>query len=347
MNSSKTQIKTFCSGICLLIILMGGFQGMHSQVMVDGKLYPDLLWGEAEEDPSDFNKGGFKRIPEDFIVATGKLWEGEPPECMGSFVYDGRKISNCGTFNNQIIALILTGKEEDRKTATAMFKAGIRFDPRFFPFRYNFGRLLHIQNKFDDALIHFELAKAEIPEFYKTYIHIGILSELKNETYYAIESYKKAAALNKYKTEALVLLAEYYLKSGIRNRASIYLNEALKIDEESPDARVGFARLEINAGNYYQAYKILNETKLSTPEGREKDYSKRFHYYFAETASRVLDYQTSEDQYNILLKYPNDPFFADFSYKVIQRRRDISKKFAEAKKTQLEEDDIEINRNFK
>jgi len=347
MKSSKPITQLFLLRSCLIFSIFFFNNALLSQVMVNGTLYPDLLWGEGEEDPDDFNKGGFKRIPEDFIVATGKFWEGEPPRSMGSFLFEEKNIANCGKFNNEIVALILSGKEDDRNTAYSMLEAGIRYDPRFFPFRYNFGRLLHIQNKYDKSLEHFEFAKKEIPEFYKTYIHIGLLSELKNEPYYAIESYKKAASLNKYKTEALVLLAEYYLKSGIRNRASIYLKEALKIDEESPDARVGFARLEINAGNYYQAYKLLNETKLSTPEGKEKDYSKRFHYYFAETASRVLDYETSENQYDILLKYPNDPFFADFSYKVIQRRRDISKKFAEAKKSQLEEDDVEVNNSFK
>ncbi len=322
-------------------------QSLLSQVMIDGKLYPDLLWGEGEENSSEFNNGGFVRIPEDFIVTTGKLWQAEPPISQGYFFFKNEKIENSGIFNNRIVTLLLTGKKEDKETAELMLKSGIEFDPRFFPFRYNYGRMLHLDRRYDEAINQFEYAKAEIPIFFKTYIHLGILSQLKNETNYALLSYKKAVELNPNNTEALVILADYYLENGLRNRAKIYLNMALKIDEESPNARLGLARLEINAGNHYRAYKILNETQLTNPEGRIKDYDKKYHFYFAETASQVLDYETSENQYNILLGFPNDPFFANFSYKVIQRRRDISKKFSEAKKTQLEEDEIEEKKNFK
>jgi Tfp pilus assembly protein PilF len=332
--------------ISFILLFFTNFN-LFSQSMIDGKLYPDLLWGEGDETSSEFNNGGFIRIPEDFIITTGKLWQGEPPKSQGSFLFKEETIENSGIFNNRIVNLLLTGKKEDRENAELMFKSGINFDPRFFPFRYNYGRMLQLDRRYDEAITQFEFAKAEIPNFYKTYIHLGILSQLKNETNYALLSYKKSVELNPHNTEALVILADYYLEKGLRNRAKIYLNMALKIDEDSPNARLGLARLEINAGNHYRAYKILNDTQLTSPEGKTKDYDKKYHFYFAETASQVLDYETSENQYNVLLGFPNDPFFANFSYKVIQRRRDISKKFSEAKKTQLEEDLIDEKKKSK
>ncbi|WCL51121.1 tetratricopeptide repeat protein [Leptospira sp. GIMC2001] len=320
---------------------------VHSQVTIDGKLYPDLLWGEGEEDPSDFPNGGLIIIPEDFIVTTGKLWEGEPPRSMGSFKFQDKTITNSAKFNNEIVEILLKAEPKERAQAEEMLKAGILYDPRFFAFRYNYGRLLHLSSRYDEALAQFEFAKSEIPEFYRTYIHIGILSLLKNENYYAIKNFKDAVSRNSFDITALVLLAEHYLETGLKNRAKLYLDRALTIDDGSPNAKLGLARLEMEAGNHYRAYMILNKTELYSPEGKEKSYDKKFHYYFAETASKVQDYATAESQYNKILEYPNDPFFGSFSYKVIQRRRDITKKFADAKKTQLEDDVEKDVSNFK
>ncbi|EMO73793.1 hypothetical protein LEP1GSC127_1474 [Leptospira kirschneri str. 200801925] len=36
------------------------------------------------------------------------------------------------------------------------------------------------------------------------------------------------------------------------------------------------------------------------------------------------------------MKYPNDPFFSEFSYKVIERRRDLAQRFAEIKSLEEE-----------
>jgi hypothetical protein len=309
---------------------------VFSQTRIQGKQYPDLLWGEGEEDPAQFGEGGFILHEQDFIQTTGKLWQGSPPPSQGRFLWKEEEITNSGEFNNRAMNLILTGVKADRDLAKDMLTTGIKFDPRFFPFRYNLGRLYQLNQEYEEALLEFEFAKKEIPEYYRTYIHIGTLSQTIGEIYYAIESYKKAAELNTYDTEAVVLLAEYYMETGLSNRAKLYLDRALKIEEGSPNARLGLARLEFQSQNYYRAYKILQDTELFSPEGVEKRYNKKFHFYFAETASRVQDYETATTEYNKILEYPTDPFFSTFSIKVLQRRRDIAKKFSDIKKSGLE-----------
>ncbi|TGN18381.1 tetratricopeptide repeat protein [Leptospira idonii] len=309
-----------------------------AQKQIGDQEYPEILWGKDQEfDTSDFPNGSLVYHKEDFILARGRIFQGSPPPSVGSFEYEGKKITNSGEWNNETIAMLLSGKEKARKEAIKRLEAGVKFDPQFFPFRYNLGRLYSLELEYAKALVQFEYAKAEVPEYFKTYLHIAILSEITREIYYAVMNYKLAAEKNTYDTEALIRLSDHYLATGLKNRALIYLNQALKIEEASPNVRLGFARLEMEKGNYHIAYKIFSKTSLSTQEGKEKPYDKKFHYYFAETASKVTDYETAEEQYTKMLSFKNDPFFATVSAKVIARRRDIARKFAEAKRTQLDE----------
>jgi tetratricopeptide (TPR) repeat protein len=316
---------------------------LHAQKQIGNKEYAEILWGKDEEfDTSDFPDGSFIYHTSDFILARGKLFSGNPPASNGEFDFEGKQIKNSGEWNNEAVKLALTGKENDRSEAKKMFLAGVRFDPQFFPFRYNLGRLYSIDFQYKESLIQFEYAKAEMPEYFKTYLHIGILSEMTREVYYAIDHYKIAVKKNPYDTEALIRLSDHYISTGLKNRAFLYLNEASKIQEASPNVKLGYARIEMEKGNYHIAYKIFLRTSLTSQEGKPVPYDKKFHYYFAETASKVTDYEIAEREYTKMLSFPNDPFFASVSAKVIARRRDIARKFAEAKRTQLD-DSEEVN----
>lgn len=312
------------------------------QKLIGNQEYPEILWGKDQEfDTSDFPNGSFIYHKEDFILARGKLFQGEPPKSNGSFTYGTDTITNSGKWNNDTMELLFNGKPNARAEVIKRLEAGVRFDPQFFPFRYNLGRLYSLEMKYELAIVEFEYAKAEMPEYFKTYLHIAILSEITRQVYYAILNYKLAVEKNPYDTEALIRLADHYLATGLKNRALLYLKKALTIEEESPNVKLGFARLEMEKGNFHIAYKIFSRTTLTTAEGKPKPYDKKFHYYFAETASKVTDYETAEEEYTKMLSFTNDPFFATVSSKVIARRRDIAKKFAEAKRTQLDDSEEE------
>ncbi|TGN01544.1 hypothetical protein [Leptospira yasudae] len=310
---------------------------LSAQIQIGGQYYTDLLWGENEIlSPEYYNDGSFLRTDQDFILAAGRNWKGNPPPSKGSFWFEEKEIPNCGLFNNEAVKLLETGKNEERQRAILMLEEGVRFDPKFFPFRYNLGRAYHLEKKYRKSITQFEYAGAEIPEYYRTYIHLGTLYEIMREPINATILWRKAVSLNKFHTEALLLLADHYIRTDLRNRALLYIKEASRIDEQSPDARMGRARIELLSSKDLYAYRIFKNTELVDDLGQKKQYNKKFHFFYAETASKVGDYVTAADQYEQLLKYPNDPFFSEFSYKVIERRRDLAKRFAEIKSLEEE-----------
>nr|WP_243394691.1 hypothetical protein [Leptospira adleri] len=310
---------------------------IRAQLNIGGQYYSGLLWGENEIlSPEYYNDGSFLRSEQDFILSAGRNWKGDPPPSKGSFIFEGKEILNCGLFNNEAVLLLEKGKIEERTKAISMLEEGVRFDPKFFPFRYNLGRAFHLEKKYQKAIIQFEYASSEIPEYYRTYIHLGTLYETVREPINATILWRKAVSLNPFHTEALLLLADHYIRTDLKNRALLYIKEAARIDEQSPDARMGKARIELLSSKDLYAYRIFKNTELVDDLGRKKQYNKKFHFFFAETASKVGDYVTAADQYEQLLKFPNDPFFSEFSYKVIERRKDLAKRFAEIKSLEEE-----------
>ncbi len=329
-------IKVYLQGFNfprLLAIFLFLFPSLlPAQFKIGGKDYLGILWGENEFlDPEFYQDGSLLRSEQDFIIAAGRHFKGEPPASKSSFEYEGKTIGNCGSFNNEAVLLLQSADLKNRAKAISMLEAGMRYDPSFFAFRYNLGRAFHIEKNYQKAVLNFEYASAEVPQYYRTYIHLGVLYELLNEEIQAVLYYKKAVERNQFQTEALILLAEHYIRTDLKNRAQIYIKKALSIDANSPDAKLGLARLEIMGGRDYYAYKILRNTDLYDDQGQKRPYNKKFHFFFAETASKIGDYVTASKQYDELLKFPNDPFFSEFSLKIIERRRDLAKRFAEIK----------------
>lgn len=48
------------------------------------------------------------------------------------------------------------------------------------------------------------------------------------------------------------------------------------------------------------------------------------HYYFAETAIKLLDYKTATSQYDAMLKFPFDPFFQEVSMATVERKKNLT-----------------------
>ncbi|MCE9501967.1 MAG: hypothetical protein K8R21_15915, partial [Leptospira sp.] len=201
---------------------------VSAQTTINGKQYKDLLWGKEQEfDVTDFPDGSFYKTPSDFIGTSGKLWKGPPPPSNGTFSYRDELVTNSGEFNNKALELIETGDLKNRDIAIDMLEKAVRFDPHFFPFRYNLGRLYQLKSFYEKAARQFEYAVSEVPEFYRTYIHIGKMYELQNQPDYAVQMYKQAARLNRFNIEALIFLGEHFLDGGLKNRAAYYFKTAL------------------------------------------------------------------------------------------------------------------------
>lgn len=129
----------------ILIILIFATH-VEAQIQIGGQYYSGLLWGENEIlSPEYYDEGSFLRTDQDFILTAGRNWKGDPPPSQGSFLFERKEIYNSGLFNNEAVSLLEKGKIEDRLRAISMLEEGVRFDPKFFPFRYNLGRAYHLE----------------------------------------------------------------------------------------------------------------------------------------------------------------------------------------------------------
>ena len=48
------------------------------------------------------------------------------------------------------------------------------------------------------------------------------------------------------------------------------------------------------------------------------------HYYFAESAIKILDPKTAATQYAEMLKYPFDPFFQEVASNTVTRKQSLA-----------------------
>lgn len=308
------------------------FNPVKKEELVQKSEPTSKIWEDDEYPGNDYSLGSFKVSDDDFIVTTGQFFQGQPPSSRGSFVYKGQKITNSAIWNNETIQLLAT--KEKLNEAINRLEAGIKFDPHFFPFRYNLGRLYASADQKNKAIEEFDYAKLEMPDYYKTYIHLANLYHANTSE----ELLKKAFALNQYNTQALLLLAEYSLNDNLLTRANSYLAEAQKIDPENPDVKLGLAEIKLKNKELEQAYAIFKNTNTVMVSGKFKSYNRKFHYHFGMTAYNLMDYTTAKDQFTILLKYPFDPFFNYIPYSSILKKLSDAENMSQIKNGKLKTD---------
>jgi tetratricopeptide (TPR) repeat protein len=81
-----------------------------------------------------------------------------------------------------------------------------------------------------------------------------------------------------------------------------------------PNALLGRAKLLFAKKKYLETIEEIKKIKVSS------EYDKTLHFYYAESAYRIADYKTAEEQYSILLKYPADKFFMTIPQNIIERK---------------------------
>lgn len=322
-------------------------------VVIEDEKFNMLLWDDAHDKKikRDFPKGSFVRDKNDFIVCMGKMWEGNPPSSNFHFTYKEKQIQNIGEFNNEAIKLLERNEEGDWSEANSMLSAMINADPLFFPARYNYARFLYIQKKFKEASYEFLQAKNIIPVYYRIYLHLGQIYIYLGEKQKAESYFKEAVDKNPLGDEAHISLAEMFWKEGLIARAKERIKEADKTNDPTeatiirrqrpafpvldfthakenpianPNPKIAEALLYFHQENYALAYKLFKSINTEHLNKENIPYLKKMHYYYAESAIKLLDYKTATAQYEEMLRYPFDTFFQDVSAFTVERKRNFT-----------------------
>ncbi len=228
--------------------------------------------------------------------------------------------SEAAVANNQAAAMM---DAADFAGAEKILLEAIRHAPVFFAFRYNIGICSVHMNKLDMALLNLEKASNIFPEFYKTDIQIGRVYQMRLKDDIAILYYRKAIEKNRRANEVFVLIGDIYLGRNQLEMAGRYYQTCLDLNPKNPDARLGQAKIHYLRKEYYRAVTIIKYIPLAG------EYDKSLHYYYAECAYKLQDYQTAFTQYGTLLTFKSDRFFITNSVALIRHKMDLCSRFIE------------------
>ena len=246
-----------------------------------------------------------KDVPERQMPSEEIYFDGEAAFCTGK--------TKVAEENNKAAALIL---ERKYKEAADVLYAALANAPLFFPYRYNLG-LCHLHmNELDKALLHFTKAQQLIPEFSGTYLQTGYIYCRKRRNMEAIREFREAIRQNKRELNALVLIGDIFYMNNEFSMAQKYYDASLTVDPNFPNALLGRAKLLFAKKEYLKTIEAIKKIKLTT------EYDKALHFYYAESAYKIADYKTAEEQYSILLKYPADKFFMTIPQSLIEHKID-------------------------
>jgi tetratricopeptide (TPR) repeat protein len=244
-----------------------------------------------------------KNAPEQQKPSEEIYFDGEAVFCTGK--------TKIAEENNKAAALIL---ERKYKEAADVLYAALANSPLFFPYRYNLG-LCHLHlDELDKSLLHFTKAGQLIPQFAGVYLQTGYIHCRKRRYMEAIADFKAAVRLNRRELNALVLIGDVFYANGEFGVAKKYYDAPLTVEADFPNALLGKAKLLFAQKEYFKAIEEIKKINLSG------EYDKALHFYYAESAYKISDYKTAEEQYLELLKYPADKFFMTVSQSTIEQK---------------------------
>lgn len=224
--------------------------------------------------------------------------------------------------NNKAVKFMQDG---DYAAAVDIFTKAMKHAPLFFPFRYNAGICYIFLNSHERAFLNLEKAKNLVPEFYKTYQQIGYVYELEHKVDPAIGYYRQALRKNPRAYDILVAIGDVYFDRNQLEAAGTYYQASLSVNPGSPNALLGTAKIYFKRKSFLRALTVIKSISL------EKEYDKVLHFYYAECAYKLREYQTAYDQYNKLLEFRNDKFFLTYSVSLIYHKIDLCRRFIEVR----------------
>ncbi len=338
-----------------LLFLLFTVSLFSQSIVIDDLKYKANLWDKEEEKEErqrqEIAREIFIRNENDLIECKGRIKRGENSKSLVPFSYKNKSIEDIGEFNNEAVGLLERNETGDWSEAGSMLNAMISFDPLFFPARYNYGRFLYMQKNFKEAGYEFIQAKNITPSYYRSYLHLGQIYIYLGKKQNAEKYWKQAVLLNPVNDEANLALAEMYWKEGLITRAKEKIKEADKANDPieetiirrqappfpvldftravenpnaSPNPKIAEALMNFHQEKYALAYKIFKSIDTTNLNKEKIPYLKKMHYYFAESAIKILDQKTAAVHYAEMLKYQFDPFFQEIAASTVERKKNLA-----------------------
>lgn len=222
--------------------------------------------------------------------------------------------------NNKSAELISNGEFEK---AAILLEEQIKNASLFFPMRYNLALAYLYISDLKKAALNFRRAAALVPEFPRTYIQLGYISQLEHRDGEAIDYFRIALRIDKKDLNTVVMIGDIFINRRQFEIAKRYYDSALAVNHKFPNALIGRARIHFEQGEYGRVIILLKSID------RKGDYDKSFHYFYAESSFKIKDYATAVQQYEMLLTFKNDKFFLTTSSSLIKHKLDLSRRFVE------------------
>ncbi len=250
--------------------------------------------------------------PEEVTPGDRIYFKNEIVYCTGT--------SDLATANN---AAAVKMEQGDFAGAAALLDKTLANASLFFPFRYNLGTCHLYLNQLRKAMLNYRKAQAVVPEYWGTYIQIGSIYQRWYRDNEAIESYREALRRKGNELNTYVLIGDLFFNRGQVQLAKKYYDQSLRINHRFNNGILGRAKIHFKEGEFYKALMTLKSI-----ETRE-EYDKSYHFYYAETAFKLQDYETAANHYTTLLGYRTDKFFLTHSVSLIEHKLALSKRFVE------------------
>jgi tetratricopeptide (TPR) repeat protein len=253
---------------------------------------------------------------EDFLLAKGQGFQGNPPDSNASFSFEGETIKNIGDFNNKIISLLLSTNDKDFALAKKMAEAGRSANPIYLPIRYNLGRIYSFEGRFKDSLREFFMARDIFPEYYRTHLHIGFILEAMKNFREAESSYKKAYRLVYLPEEPNYYLCSLSFRTG---EGTVFRNLAQKKPGEDLSflGSLCHAEKELLSGKKKSALSFLKNLR---PEKETSTIPGKYFFMLGELAFESSQKELAINNYKIILEKKYDPLFLTVNRKTLERK---------------------------
>lgn len=298
--------------------------------------YPDLP-AESLDTSDNAIAGTFSTSRFDFVICKGQRFSEITPAGRPEDRVEGLSV---GDYNNAVVNQILAdidatdaGSAARRRAleqSLEKFRVGLKKDPQFFPFLYNAGRILLLQNLPEQGLHYLTLARARLPEFSLIYLYIGRAHARLGDGISASENFRTAYKKNPFSPAALLSLSEFYLETGAYPQAADAYERVLKQFPQNATALIGLGRLHMKKNEPLRARQYFEAVETDTIDGQERtDYDRSLHFYLADVLTSLKDYREAVRHYDRLIAHPEDPFFVEQSLLLLKKRRESTARLAE------------------